>query len=774
MAKSSPIQSSFAGGEYSPLIYGRVDAERYRIGLKTCLNYLPTLQGPLVRRPGSKVIEEVKTSADEALLIPFVFSRTQAYVIEAGDTYFRFYRNNGQLQSNSNAVEVSTPYADEELTDLRYFQSADVLYLLHPSYSPRKLTRVSDTSWTLAEVDFQDGPYLPLNSEATTLTSSATSGNTTVTASSTTGINGGDGFQSTDVGRHIRMKIGSGGEWVWLKITAHTNTTSVTATIQDGATGVSTAATTNWRLGLWSATTGYPTSGTFHEDRMVLFSNLTVDPQRIDMSVTGDYEYFAPTDTDADATVLDDSAVSRNLNAEDVNEIQWGSSQERGLVVGTVGGEWLITPSFESIKITPANIKGVRVTTFGSISHIPARPGKGTMFIQRSGRKVREVAYDFEEDGLRTPDRSILAEHLVANGVDQLAFQRDPTPIVWARRQDGVLLSLTYESEGDNLVAGWARHELAGAGVGAAASVRTGKAKVVAITVIPSPDGTRDELWMVVERSINGATKKHIEYFGKFFDELDEQHDAFFVDSGLTQDDPKTVSGVTAANPPVVTTSAAHGFSDGDTVRFNNIAGMTELNDQDFTVANKTNTTFELSGIDGTGYTAFENDGLGEVRKLNQTFSGLGHLEGESVSILADGAVHPNETVSSGSITLDYPAAVVHIGLGYNSDGQMLRNESGAQDGTALGKTRRIHRMGILFHRSLGLQIGMAFSDLTTMTFRSANDDMSRAVPLFSGIKSELVKSTHDFANEFCWRQSQPLPSTILALAPQMKTEDRG
>jgi hypothetical protein len=199
---------------------------------------------------------------------------------------------------------------------------------------------------------------------------------------------------------------------------------------------------------------------------------------------------------------------------------------------------------------------------------------------------------------------------------------------------------------------------------------------------------------------------------------------------------------------------------------------MTEVNRNTYTVANKTTHTFELSGTNSSSFTTYVSGG--EVRKLVSTISGLTHLEGQTVSVLGDGAVQTDQTVSSGAITLSSAAGVVHVGLGYNSDGQMLRIEAGAADGAALGKIRRTHRVGFLLHRSLGLSIGADFDHLDTLSFRAGSTPLGHPPDLFSGITSQLISCTYDFENQICWRQSQPLPLTILAIMPQMVVQDRG
>ncbi len=832
MAKVSPLQENFNAGEFSPLLYGRVSLDRYRAALATCKNYIPSIQGGLMRRPGTSFVSEVKDSSKSTRLQAFEFSTDQAYILEFGDEYIRFFKDNaiitlagltitgisqaatavvtsvahglsngdriiitgvaGMVQVNnrefivagvtantfqlqttlavavnstgytayasggtaSEIYEIVSPYDHSDVFELKFTQSADTLYITHPDYAPRKLTRTGHTAWTISVMVFSDGPYLAVDPAATTLTPSATTGTITLTAGS--GL-----FSANDVGRLYRLKHGS--TWGWATVTGYTSATVVDATV--GGTFGATTATTTWRAGVWSIGTGYPSCSTFHEDRL-FFSGTPNYPQRLDGSKSGDYQNFAP--TASDGTVAADNAVSFSLNANDVNATRWLSSDEKGLQVGTVGGEWGVKASASNEALSPTNITAKRSTSYGSANVQPVQVGKSALFIQRAGRKLREMTYYFDVDGFRAENLTVLSEHVLQSGVVQIAYQKEPQSIVWCVRADGVLATMTYERDLDSLKVGWARQIIGGLGDAAGNS-----AYVNSVAVIPAADETRDEAWVIVERYINGSVRQYIEYITKFFDEEDNQQDAFFVDSGLTYDVPKVITAITQANPAVVT-STAHGFSNGDRVRISEVEGMTELNGETFTVAGVTANTFQLSGINSTAYTAYVTGG--EARKLVSTVSGLFHLEGQTVSILADGAVLPSVMVTSGIVTLpnSATAAVIHLGFGYNSDGQLLRPEAGAADGTALGKTRRMHRVGILMHRSLGLKIGMNFDELTTLVFRTSSDSLSRPPELFSGIRSETVDANYDFENQFCWRQDQPLPSTILAIMPQMVTQDRG
>ena len=342
MAKVSYIQNNFNGGEVSPLVYGRPDLSKYQNGLKTCLNFVPLLQGPAQRRPGTAHVVEVKDSSKAVRIVRFEFNTEQAYILEFGDLYVRFIKDRGQIESGGSPVELITTYVEADLFKLQFSQSADVLYVTHPDYPPRKIERASDTSWSTTDITFIDGPYFNTNATDTTLGLSATTGSVTVTASAVTGINNDTGFQTTDVGRLIRWEDAAG-NWTYLTITAHTSTTVVTATI-DGPDASATTATTTWRLGIWSETTGYPATSTFHQNRLG-FAGATDTPQRVDLSRTGDFENFAP--TEPDGTVADDYGATTTLSADTVNSIQWIVDDEKGLVVGTVGGEGVKSESWE-------------------------------------------------------------------------------------------------------------------------------------------------------------------------------------------------------------------------------------------------------------------------------------------------------------------------------------------------------------------------------------------------------------------------------------------
>lgn len=216
---------------------------------------------------------------------------------------------------------------------------------------------------------------------------------------------------------------------------------------------------------------------------------------------------------------------------------------------------------------------------------------------------------------------------------------------------------------------------------------------------------------------------------------------------------------------------------------------MTEINGLGFTVAGVSANTFQLSGINGSGYTSYTSGGVihnttdssafttyvvdGEARKRIINISGLSHLEGETVSILAEGAAHADKTVADGAITLDRETSKAHVGLAYESDFETLRPDFGAKDGTAQGKLVRMHRVIIRFYQSLGGEVGPDVDNLDVLHFREGGDLMDTAVALFTGdveVDWEMEYSTdvHIYI-----RQNTPFPMTIEAVMPQMSTQDR-
>ncbi len=741
MPKASPAVLAFNGGIFSPELEGRTDLTKYGSACRIMQNFVPRIAGAARKRSGTRFVNEVKTSANVTRLVSFEFGTTQAYVLEFGNLYMRVYRNGGIILvgAGPTVFELVTPYTTAQIDALQLAQSADVLYVAHPSHAPQKITRTAHDAWTITEIAFDWQPFSPENiDESITVYASAATGSTTLTA--TSGI-----FTSDMVGGSFKMRelIGSHhGEWepaspntdynglfatgdtrywggnvyeysagagntgtsppihktgtetdghlLWLyrhsgagyvKITGYTSPTVVTGTVTKRLPASmigSGSPTFRWSHGAWSDKNGFPRSVTFFEDRLA-WAGTSGNPQTIWLSRTGQYEDHQQTDED-------ESALIFTLNTDQVNVIEWLSAGEV-LVIGTAGAEFVLSASNRTDALTPGNVRAPRRGTSGSKSGVqPIRVGEVVLFVQRAGRKLLEFVFDFDTDSYVAPDMTILAETVTQPGIGAMAYQQEPNRLVWCVLDDGQLVSFTYERE--QQVTAWHTHPIGGAGVA-----------VESVATIPHPTGDRDQVWLIVKRTIDGATKRYVEYIEKDWEPTDIE-DSFFVDSGLTYD-----------------------------------------------------------GVAAT------------------VISGLTHLEGESVTILADGAAHALKTVSSGSITLDRSASVVQVGLNYQGTVQIMRLEAGAADGTAQGKTKRITRAVFRLY-----QCGGAFlygpddvqANMDEYSFRKPSDLMDTAVPLFSGdTKSLKFQGPYEQEGRVTFRHSLPLPCTLVAVYPQLHTQDR-
>ena len=717
--KASPGQTSFNAGELSPLLKGRPSLDKFKNGCETMENFIPQIQGPARKRPGTRFVAEVKDSADVTRLLPFEYSTTQAYVLEFGDSYVRFYLDGGVVESSPGVpYEITSPYTSAQVGALEYAQSADVVYITHPDHAPYKLARVSALSWTLTAVTFAWPPFNDENTGAITLTASALTGAITLTASASLFVAGdvgsyfkisevsaskynqwttGVAYTSGDIVYYLgniyesgttasagtRPPIHTTGAesdgavtWTFLhdgagyaQITGYTSATLVNATVIKRLP--TTSATTRWSEGAWSARRGYPHAVTFYEDRL-WFAGSTSKPQTLWASCSGDYENHK-------YGTNDDDALNYTINTQDMNTIEW-LAPTKVLAIGTVNGEFTLSATQISDPVTPTNVKITPQTTFGSAPDVkPLRVGSVILFLQRAGRKLREYAYQFDTDSFVAPNMNVLADHVTESGVVELAYQQEPNQIVWAARADGALAGMTYERTED--VVGWHRHTIGG-GI------------VESVINIPHWDGDQDVLWMIVRRTIDGASVRYVEYMEKY----QTGADSFFLDCGLT--------------------------------------------------------------YDGSPVTAI---------------SGLDHLEGETVSVLVDGATHPNRTVAAGAINLQLEGSVVHVGLAYTATIKTMPVEAGSQDGTAQGKEQRINNVVLdLFETGAGLWYGPNLTDMDEYSVRSSSDDMDAPVPLFTGQTDLLAwPGEYEKGTQMCVQHRLPLPCTVRALLPQMHTYDR-
>ena len=746
MARVAVQLTNFTGGELSPRLDGRNDLQKYPTGCKTLENMIVYPHGSAARRSGTQFVAEVKDSTKKTRLIAFEFSTVQTYILEFGNQYIRFYKDNGQILSGGSAYEISSPYLEAELFDIKFAQSADVMYICHPNHPVKKLARTGHTNWTLIDDVISNGPFMDHNIETTTLNPSHKSvgQTTTVTASSTTGINSNQGFLSTDVGRLIHIQDGH------LKITSVTSTTVVVGTVIVDL-GISSSTTTDFALGAFSDTTGYPSCVTFFEQRLVFAATLS-QPQTIFFSKSGDYENF---DDNYHGTVADDDAIIYTIASNQVNAIRFMTAT-RTLIIGTAGGEFAVTGGATSsgVAITPTNIAINKQSNHGAANVDGISVGNATLFLQRAKRKIRELAYNFDVDGYTAPDLTILAEHITEGGIVEMAYQEEPLAIIWCVRGDGELVALTYQREQE--VVAWHRHVFGGA-------FGTGKAVCESVAVIPTED-SEYELYMIIKRTINGATKRYVEYLNTF-DFTETDNTTFnFLDSQLSYSGAtSTLNGDISATATTVIVASGTDFTSSGTIK---IGGEIIT----YTGKSTNNLTGCTRGQNIT--TAIAHTSGATVKQVVNSVAGLNHLEGQVVSILADGATHPTKTVSSNAITLDRFANKIKVGLGYTSLLKTMRIDAGSQNGTSQAKTKRIYEVTARLYESVGVEVGPDLNNMERVPFRTSANPMDQGIPPFTGDKEVEFRGDYDTDGFMIVRQTQPLPLTILSLYPRLVTND--
>jgi len=775
MPRYQPILNNFSNGEWSSRMDGRTDLEAYYRSCRILLNFIIASQGGGDRRPGSYFTVNTKTDGDKARLAPFSIKGVGEYVLELGDEYMRFIKCSTHEQIVSGTpVEISTPWAKADLFELMYAQTPTELLFVQSGYAPQKLTRTSDTSWAISPPTFSGW-----DDSSEKDISAATQADPVQITATAHGLVTGDVVYISDVLGMIELNC------LAYKITK-VDDDNFTLDDIDGLsyTAYVSGGTVKKEGNIFGSAGNYPSAIGFYQQRLIL-AGTENHPDYIWCSKVGDFLDFKLPDALL-FKVEHDRGLAIKWLAGKTKTIFGADSCE-----GVMGGEPLSDTNYQ------LNVE----SGFGSADIQGRLINELITYVQDGGKKVRGFSFSQDNQGWLSSDLTLYADHITGEGIIETEVQRNPNTILWGVRSDGALIGFTYELQYG--IAGWHRHII---GVTSASGDAVESIAIVRGSV-------EDEIWLSVKRTVNGTTKRFIEYF-KPRDYGSNQEDAYFVDCGVSVDkgDAVSITGITQAHP-VVVTAPGHSFVAGDKVRIWGAGGSVELNGEVWKVQNPVGDTFEIKETDDfsswsstqtyykgaivernlKNYVALQESlnkdpeteteywslwptayiSGGYAREVVNTISGLSHLEGESLQVCVDGSAHPNRTVSSGSITLDDYYSVIHAGLGYNSDLKPMRLEGGAAYGTAQGKTKRVHSVGVRVYKSLGCKVGSGEDDLTQVLFRKADDKMGSAPELFTGdVPDTYLPSGFGKDGNVFIRQDQPLPLNILAILPEFVTND--
>lgn len=702
MAKFRPPIFSLATGEISPDMAGRIDHEKYASSCRLCLNAITRPHGSAYRRPGSPHIHPAKYADKECVLLDFDFNSTesQSYIIEVGNLYMRFFMNSGIILSDGTPYEMVTPWSDAQVPTLRHWQSSDVVYLTHGNVGPRNLIRRGHADWTLEAMDFRiPGWDLEITDSSADGKKDGKQGDTLVLPAARE-FDSKMIVKGTNPAGDVRWYEYHGdGYWKAEAAATKTLTFKDTPSLSSGSLeikAIHTAAgvlNTDW-LELetdssappeWTGT-NWPRLVCMYEDRLILAST-PQQPLNYWASRTGHYTDFRK-NTSTDGTPLDDDAIWKLVSGSRINPIMWMVDTE-DLFMGTKSSEVRMWSGTDGEPLTPAACQTKRTGALGA-SEVPGQlVGNSVLYVSRSGRKVRQLAFRSMDYRYSSQEITLLAQHITGPGIRDIAYCVEPDGVLWCVRTDGLLCACTYLPEQN--VVGWHRHALGGDG------------KVESLASIPGANG--DELWMVVRRlNADGSTRRDIEHLAPAFEALNDDgtenldaREGFFLDSGLT----------------------------------------------------------------------YRGDPVSEV-------SGLEHLEGKSVQILADGCDMPARVVTGGKVTLDRAASLIHVGLGYVSDIEPMPLDIPVQSGTTKVMPKKITAAYVRVLNTVGGKAAAGTS--ADRLFEAFLPEVSEIVPgeaprLFSGNRRVTLSSGSELDAVVCIRQDAPYPLTVVAVYPEVVIE---
>ncbi|WP_414488455.1 hypothetical protein [Stenotrophomonas maltophilia] len=672
--KFTTIKTNFTAGELSERLAGRTDIDRYQNGAKRLENVFVLVQGGVIGRYGLRFTQPAKHGDKHALLVPYVFNRDQAYMLEIGDAYLRVFLQNGaQVQRETTAgvfvpYEIQTDYAEADLDSLDYVQSGDTMFLFHENYPVRRLRRFGDAAWVLEDVPWVTVPYAEVGERpaaSITLDSADLGPGRTITASAAA-------FMPSDVGREIETEGGLA------LITAYTSSTVVTVDVLTPFPSLTIPAG-EWIINGSPFTTLTPTwSGGTGNEQPAVGATITLT-----LSAGGWRADDVGKWVDLNAGLVQITAVTSSTVATGelrktmsalvaVPAQAWllmgnawgggngyprtgtfyeqrlwtGGSRKFPLTMwGSRIGEYLDyelgAEADDAISLSAASEQQdaiTHMTALGSLialsaggavtargtddsaiapnnkNKVKAQPNFGCSRVspERIGNELMYVQRGGRKIRALSADR-VDADQFAAPDITVLAehmFKSGITQMAYQVEPESFLFACL--GDGRLAVCTFDRDQEV---IAWAAQSTVGKFD--AVSVLPTEDGA--QIWVIVIREVNGQQVRYVERF----------------DPALCTD-----SAITGSNP----------------------AGAT-------------------------------------------VWDGLGHLEGLTVKVKADGVELNDKIVAGGSITTERPAKTIEIGLPYTPRVELLRPATQTQEGTGQAGAVSVSRIVCRFHETTGATV---------------------------------------------------------------------
>lgn len=792
-------QSDFSGGEIAPTFWGRSDLGKFGSSVRRAHNFLPLSHGPLMRRPGFRYCGAA-CYLGAGRLVGFKFSNDDQVVIELGDKYARFWVNgvavsysgsatawsglttygfgdwvskgglnyisnadsntnheppNGNWWDQQSEYQIATPYDVDDLMSLKFTQSGDVLTITHPSYAPRTLTRTAAANWTLATITFGSTALTDTvvwsSGDATTAPLTTWKwGVTDLGSNSTTAQIGNIGetrLCSTPLSKSCNLVSGSSHAVVtWTGTAGHIYNVyrginglygwvgqvagaSFTDLGQDPDYSWSPPQNTN----PFSGAGNYPASVCYHDGR-IIFAGTTNEPHTIWGSKVDDFTRF-----DVSFPARDDEAFEHSIASREYEAIR-SLVGSRALLAFTSGGAWAVDGAGGAV-LGPTSVKARKVTNCGASDVVPLGLGAHVLYEGVGGGVVYELAFSTEADSYLPRDLSVLARHLLQGHefADWCAASR-PYSTIWAVRDDGLLLSLTYSRELDSWA--WAWHECAGGDVVSAAVVTESNEDILYVLL---DDGTICRMASMLEDT------PELQVYSDLASSSDGR---WSVSAGAYR-----TGTLTALTGQAIGATATLSSSQAADVLVADQVVLFDPDGQNTTRAVVTGLSggLNLRLLTSTTMTPGATTWNLSWGKATTTVTGLTQLNNRTVDVLADGASVGPLTVTGNQITLSTPAAVVHVGLHYDTEAETLD----AAPRELRIRHKRVTRVGFELETSGGLQLGTDADHLHSWAVPSG----SRR---YTGVAEVPVTGAHDYAGRAWLEVSDPVPCTIVGVTREI------
>lgn len=674
-------------------------------------------------------------------------------------TAFTTYTSGGTA---AKVYEVTSPYPEAELDNFQFDQEGNTMTFTHDAYAPYRLTRVSATSWTFAVFSRTSDPFIASSKTIT----GATQANPGVITAVGHGYSSGQRVLIEAVGGMTEL---NGNSYLVVVLTVDTFSIQTLAGVD-----VNTTSYGSYTTGGTAKRETYPRSCTYFEGCLYYAGSID-NPNRWwrsrgpDSSGASRYDDFT-TGTDADHAIISNLASIQKQTAY----IHWVVGLNSFLAFGTEAGVIGLDGGGDA-AITPTNFRTRPIDPVGVQKVTPVSDGQTVFYVQKGGRTLRSFEYDLISDRYKSFDRSFLAPHLTVSGIKKIVLQRWKLGLIWAVRNDGKLICLTVKPKED--VTGWHRHTIGGTGV-----------SVLDAVVEPQVEGY-DKLKLVVERTINSTTTRYIEYLNDpwegvnktdyytgedtedetaYLDELYESmRECQYLDSSLQWDG--SDRGAITITPGAVTglnktfTASASLFTASDvgkliTKRYQDRAGGGQARIISYTNATTVSCDIEVDFDSTTAIPA------GDWFLSGTAITGLHHLEGQTIQVVADGRIHPDVVVSGGAVTLVRQSSLVLLGYKYTGILEPLNFilVAALQNSVPFGKN--IGQLSVMLADSIGVRYGTSFYDLQEIYASEGGQLTDRPPVPVTGVIDLPVEDTWDINKSILYIQDDPYPCMINAM----------